>query len=99
MLLLSPELEIKRELKGPPYQFNGVRYQDVLPDGTLIAADKNNHTVKIIAPDGKLLLVLGSGRAEKGRANSRRQRALRQRVIAFGYPIQAMVVLSNTGSR
>lgn len=66
MLLLSPDLEIKRELKGAPYNFNGVRYQDVLPDGTLIAADKNSHTVKFIAPDGKLLLVLGTGRAEKG---------------------------------
>ena len=66
MLLLSPDLAIKRELKGAPYNFNGVRYQDVLPDGTLIAADKNNHTVKIIAPDGKLLLVLGTGRAEEG---------------------------------
>ena len=66
MLLLSPELEIKQELKGEPYNFNGVRYQDVMPDGTLIAADKNNHQVKIIAPDGKLLLVIGTGDADKG---------------------------------
>jgi DNA-binding beta-propeller fold protein YncE len=61
MLLLSPELEIKRELAGPPYDFDGVRYQDVLADGTLIAADKNNHQVKVIGPHGALLLVLGSG--------------------------------------
>ena len=66
MLLLSPELKIRRELKGAPYNFNGVRYQDVLPDGTLIAADKYTHTVKFIAPDGKLLLVLGSGSPGKG---------------------------------
>jgi YVTN family beta-propeller protein len=66
MVLLSPDLRIKRELKGAPYNFNGVRYQDVLSDGTIIAADKNNHTVKFIAPDGKLLLVLGTGKAEKG---------------------------------
>jgi len=66
MLLLSPELKVKRELKGEPYNFNGVRYQDVMPDGTLIAADKNNHQVKIIAPDGKLLLVVGTGDADKG---------------------------------
>lgn len=66
MLLLSPNLEIKRELKGTPYNFNGVRYQDVLPDGTLIAADKNNHQVKVIGPGGKLLLVLGTGRPERG---------------------------------
>lgn len=66
MLLLSPELEILRELSGAPYDFNGVRYQDVLPDGTLIAADKNNHQVKFIGPDGALLRVLGSGRPGKG---------------------------------
>ena len=66
MLLLSPDLEINRELKGPPYNFDGVRYVDVLPDGTLIAADKNTHSVKFIGPDGSLLLVLGSGQPEKG---------------------------------
>ncbi len=66
MLLLSPELEILRELSGAPYHFDGVRYQDVLPDGTLIAADKNNHQVKVIGPDGKLLLVLGTGQSGKG---------------------------------
>ncbi len=66
MLLLSPELKIKQELKGEPYNFSGVRYQDTLPDGTLIAADKYNHQVKVIGPSGKLLLVLGTGRAEKG---------------------------------
>lgn len=66
MLLLSPALEIKRELKGEPYNFNGVRYQDVLPDGTLIAADKNSHSVKIIAADGELLSVIGGGRPGQG---------------------------------
>jgi DNA-binding beta-propeller fold protein YncE len=66
MLLLTPDLAIVRELKGPPYDFRGVRYQDVLADGTLIAADKNNHQVKVIAPDGRLLLVLGTGRPEEG---------------------------------
>jgi len=66
MLLLSPNLKIKRELKGAPYNFDGVRYQDVLPDGTLIVADKNNHQVKAIGPDGKLVLVLGTGRSGKG---------------------------------
>ena len=61
MLLLSPSLEIKRELSGAPYDFNGVRYQDVLEDGTLIVADKNNHQVKMIKSDGTLLLTLGDG--------------------------------------
>ena len=66
MLLLSDDLAIKRELKGPPYNFNGVRYQDVLDDGTIIAADKYSHQVKVISADGKLLLVLGNGVAGKG---------------------------------
>ena len=66
MLLLSPALKVKRELRGAPYHFNGVRYQDVLPDGTLIAADKNNHQVKVIGADGQLLLVLGDGKRGKG---------------------------------
>jgi len=66
MLLLSPDLEKKRELKGAPYNFDGVRYQDILPDGTLIVADKNNHQVKIIGPDGDLLLVLGTGQPGRG---------------------------------
>lgn len=66
MLLLSPQLEIRRELKGPPWDFNGVRYQDVLADGTLIAADKYNHQVKVIAADGALIAVLGDGRPGQG---------------------------------
>ena len=66
MLLLNEDLEIKKELKGAPYNFNGVRYQDVLPDGTLIAADKNSHQVKVISATGELLLTIGTGRPEKG---------------------------------
>ncbi len=61
MLLLSPDLQILKEWSGSAYWFNGVRYQDVLPDGTVIAADKNSHQVKVIAADGALLLTLGSG--------------------------------------
>ncbi len=66
MLLLTPDLRIKTELKGPRYGFRGPRYQDVMPDGTLIVADKNTHSVKIIAPDGTLTQVIGTGRAGKG---------------------------------
>lgn len=66
LLLLSPDLEIKRELKGAPYDFAGVRYMDVLDDGTLIVGDKNNHQVKIISADGQLEKVIGSGKGGKG---------------------------------
>jgi DNA-binding beta-propeller fold protein YncE len=66
LLVLSPDLSVKRVLKGAPYHFNGVRYLDVLPDGVVIAADKNNHQVKFIGPDGALLLTLGTGRPGRG---------------------------------
>jgi DNA-binding beta-propeller fold protein YncE len=61
MVLLSPELKIKKVLQGAPYKFSGPRYQDTMPDGTLIVADKNTHSVKIIGPDGTLIQVLGGG--------------------------------------
>ena len=66
LLLLTPDLQIKRELGRRKYGFDGVRYLDLTPGGVLIAADKNNHVVKFIGADGKLLHVLGDGRAGKG---------------------------------
>jgi hypothetical protein len=66
MLLLTPELDVVTEWRGAPYDFNGVRYQDVLPDGSVIAADKNSHSVKFLSADGELLHVLGSGTPGKG---------------------------------
>ena len=66
LLLLSPDLDIKRELKGNPYNFNGVRYMDVMADGTLIVGDKDNDQIKIISSDGKLLKVVGSGQGGRG---------------------------------
>ena len=66
MLLLSPELSILKEWQGLPFDFNGVRYQDVLANGTVIVADKNNHQVKIFAQNGKPILILGTKRAGKG---------------------------------
>jgi len=67
VLLLSQELKILRELSQETYDFNGVRYMDLLEDGTLVVADKNNHQIKFIGPDGELLYVMGSGRQEAGR--------------------------------
>ena len=66
MLLLSPDLAIKQELSRESYQFDGVRYMDLLADGTLIAADKNNHQIKFISPNGSMPLVLGDGRPGRG---------------------------------
>jgi len=66
ILLLNESLDVTSELSGPTFDFDGVRYLDVMPDGTLVAADKNNHTVKIIDPGGRLLVTLGTGRPGKG---------------------------------
>jgi len=66
VLLVSPDLKILRELSRKTYDFNGVRYMDLMEDGTLVAADKNNHQIKFIGLDGKLRHVLGSGRREEG---------------------------------
>jgi len=68
ILLLTPDLQIVSELTRNTYDFNGVRYLDLVEDGTLIAADKNNHQIKFIAADGKLLFVLGDERPGKGPA-------------------------------
>ncbi|MCP5299368.1 MAG: NHL repeat-containing protein [Chromatiaceae bacterium] len=66
ILLLSQQLDVMRELGGPAYAFDGVRYLDPLPDGGLLAADKHTHSVKLIAPDGTLLATLGDGRPGLG---------------------------------
>ena len=66
LVRLTPELEIQETLKGNPYNFSGPRYLDVAPDGTLVVADKYTHSVKIIAPGGKLLGVIGDGSSGKG---------------------------------
>ena len=66
VLLVSPELKVKAELDRGTYDFNGVRYLDLLSDGTLVAADKNNHMIKFIGVNGDLRLVLGDGKPGKG---------------------------------
>jgi len=66
LLLLSAELEIRKELGQRKYGFDGVRYLDLTADGMLVAADKNNHQVKFIDAQGRLVLVLGDGKPGKG---------------------------------
>lgn len=66
LLLLSENLEIKRELGRKQYDFNGVRYLDLTDGGMIIAADKNNHQVKFIAADGSLVHVMGDGKPGRG---------------------------------
>jgi len=66
MVQLDAQLQITRELKGSPYDFRGPRYMDFDARGRLYVADKYTNRVKIIAPDGELLMVLGEERAGKG---------------------------------
>jgi sugar lactone lactonase YvrE len=66
LLLVSADLDIKLELGRSDYAFDGVRYLDLTPQGTIVAADKNNHVIKFIDAQGELLLVLGDGRAGRG---------------------------------
>ncbi len=66
LLLLSPELEIRRELGRRDYAFKGVRYLDLTADGTIVAADKNNHQVKFIDSAYRLVKVLGDGKPGRG---------------------------------
>jgi len=66
VLLLSAELQIKAELTREKFGFRGVRYLDLMDDGTLIAADKYTHSIKFIGADGTLRLHLGEGHASRG---------------------------------
>ncbi len=67
MLLLTPELKIKEELSQEKYNFNGVRYMDLTPQGMIIAADKNNHVVKFINANRNLVHTLGDGKSGRGK--------------------------------
>ena len=66
MIRATPDLEILEILEGEPYDFDGQRYLDVAPDGTLVIADKYAHQIKVVAEDGTLLGTIGSGSAGEG---------------------------------
>ena len=64
---LDESLGIDLILSGNAYAFSGPRYLDFDPAGRLYVADKYSNQIKIIAPDGKLLQVLGTDRAGIGK--------------------------------
>lgn len=66
MLLMTSELKLIKALEGAPYNFRGCRYQDLTETGALVVADKNSHSIKVIAPDGALLGVIGDGNRGNG---------------------------------
>lgn len=58
----TQELEKIAEIKGPQYGFVGPRYMDFTPDGLLIVADQDAHSILKINPvDGAVLGILGTG--------------------------------------
>lgn len=63
---LNALLEIDTILSGRPYAFSGPRYLDFDSAGRMYVADKYSNQIKIIAPDGGLLQVLGSDESGKG---------------------------------
>jgi DNA-binding beta-propeller fold protein YncE len=65
---LDAALAVDLELSGSPYGFSGPRYMDFDSAGRVYVADKYSNKIKIIAPDGTLLKVLGTSRSGKGDA-------------------------------
>ncbi len=66
MVRLNDKLEITRVLAGNPYGFNGPRYMDFDAEGRMYVADKYTHSIKVIAPNGDLIRVLGKAASGKG---------------------------------
>lgn len=66
MVRLNDKLEITKILAGDPYAFNGPRYMDFDTAGRMYVADKYSHRIKVIAPNGELIGVLGKATSGKG---------------------------------
>jgi YVTN family beta-propeller protein len=66
MVELNDRLEITRILSGPPYNFRGPRYQCLDEANRLYVADKYSNSIKVIAPNGELLQVIGGEKSGKG---------------------------------
>jgi DNA-binding beta-propeller fold protein YncE len=63
---MSEDLKTLDIIKGKPYHFDGPRYLDFDSKGRLYIADKYTHTIKVLAPDKKLMYTLGQNRAGLG---------------------------------
>ncbi|MEE9129716.1 MAG: NHL repeat-containing protein [Phycisphaerales bacterium] len=66
MVRLNDKLEITKILAGSAYAFNGPRYMDFDAAGRMYVADKYSNRIKIIAPNGELISVLGKATSGKG---------------------------------
>jgi DNA-binding beta-propeller fold protein YncE len=66
MVRLNDALKVTAVLAGPLYDFSGPRYMDFDAAGRMYVADKYSHRIKVIAPDGRLIQVLGGATSGKG---------------------------------
>ncbi len=66
LVQMGPDLAMLRVVEGAPYDFDGPRYLDFDAAGRLYVADKYANQIKVLDPDGGLLLVLGQSAAGKG---------------------------------
>ena len=57
---------IDRVLDDERYGFHGPRYMDFDAQGRMFVADKYSNRIRVIAPDGTMIAVLGSEAAGKG---------------------------------
>lgn len=64
MVRLNDALKITKVLSGKPYDFKGPRYLDFDDAGRMFVADKYTHRIKVIAPDGRLVGILGKSRGK-----------------------------------
>lgn len=64
--VLEPDLTPLSALGGDAYGFREPKYFDLDPRGWLAVADEYNHQVKLLDPDRKIVLVIGTGTTGKG---------------------------------
>ncbi len=65
LVQMSAALKTLRTIGGASYAFSGPRYLDFDAQGRLYVADKYTHRIKVLAPDGTLVLMIGD-RSGKG---------------------------------
>jgi len=66
LVAMTPDLQVKAEISGPPYNFDGPRYLEFDSADRLYVADKYSHQIKVLAPDRSMLLTLGADRGGVG---------------------------------
>jgi DNA-binding beta-propeller fold protein YncE len=66
MVRLNDDLKVTKVLSGSAYQFSGPRYMDFDSGGRMYVADKYTNRIKVIAPNGDLIAVLGTASSGRG---------------------------------